>query len=446
MTGQLRKGFVVGCMLAATFAVSGCGESAPSLPSIPGVSSLFGTKDKPPLPGERVSVLSSDIGGAKNEVESKEPVRLPAPRENDAWSQPGGVASNAPGHLAFSGAAKTLWKEDAGSGSNSDGRVTALPVVYGGKVFALDREGRVTAFSMSGGRLWRTELKPENEKAEAGFGGGLAADGNTLFVATGFGTVVALNIGTGKPLWTKSLGVPIRTSPTAAGGKVFVVNTESELFALSAQDGKQLWTGRGLPEGAAILSNVSPAVSGNTLVVSYASGELTAFDVATGQQRWTDSVSGSVGGLSTSIGDAARPVIDDGVVYAGSRSGRLIATSLKNGERIWSRDIAAAQTPWVAGGSLFVLDTNGRIYALDRKAGKIHWVTALPDAKTWSGPTLAGGKLWMASNKGLLVGVDATTGQIATQRDLDNPVFISPVVASGRMFVLTDKANLIAMN
>jgi outer membrane protein assembly factor BamB len=124
----------------------------------------------------------------------------------------------------------------------------------------------------------------------------------------------------------------------------------------------------------------------------------------------------------------------------------MIATSLKNGERVWSRDIQAAQTPWVAGGTVFVLDTNSRIYALERKTGKIRWVTGLPTAKTWSGPTLAGGKLWMASNKGLLVGVDATSGQIATQRDLDNPVFISPIVANGRMFVLTDKANLIAMN
>lgn len=446
MTGQLRNGFVMACVLAAAIVVSGC-ESAPSLPSIPGVSSLF-TKDKPPLPGERISVLSSDIGGAKNEVESKEPVKLPAARENDSWSQPGGVASNAPGHLAFSGAAKTLWKEDAGAGSNSDGRITALPIVHGGKVFTLDREGHVSAFSMSGGRLWRTDLKPEEEKAESGFGGGLAAEGDTLYVATGFGSVVALNTGSGKPVWTKALGVPIRSSPTVANGKVFVVNTESELYALSAKDGNQLWTARGLPEGASILSNVSPAVSGNMLVVSYASGELTAFDIATGQQKWTDSVSGSaISGLSlTAIGDAARPVIDDGIVFAGSRSGRMIATSLKNGERVWSRDIQVAQTPWVAGGTVFVLDTNSRIYALERKTGKIRWVTGLPSAKTWSGPTLAGGKLWMASNKGLLVGVDATSGQIATQHDLDNPVFISPIVANGRMFVLTDKANLIAMN
>lgn len=447
MKGQLHNGLKVGLILAVTVALSSCGESGPSLSSIPGVSSLFGAADKPPLPGERVSVLSSDSNASTGAVESKEPVILPAPQENASWSQPGGVASNAPGHLAFDGGAKTIWSEDAGAGSNSSGRVTALPIVHEGKVFTLDRKGRVTAFSMTGGTIWKAELTPENEKPDGGYGGGMAAEGDRLFVGTGFGSVVALNIGSGKPLWTKSLSVPIRASPTVANGKVFVVNTESELFALSADDGRQLWTHRGLPEGAEVLSNVSPAVSGNTLVVSYASGEVVALDVTSGEQRWTDSISGGVTGTSAgTVGDAARPVIEDGVVYAASRAGRIIATSLKSGERIWSRDIRAAQTPWVAGGSVFVVDMNGRLYALDRKAGKVKWATTLPAATTWSGPTLAGGKLWVASNKGLLVGVDAKTGQVATQHDLENPVFISPVVAGGRMFVLTDKARLIAMN
>lgn len=447
MAGQLRHGVKIGLMFAAAIALSGCGESGPSLSSIPGVSSLFGQSDKPPLPGERVSVLSSDTTASTGNVESKEPVVLPAPQENASWSQPGGVPSNAPGHLAYAGGAKTIWSEDAGAGSNSNGRITALPIVHGGKVFTLDREGRVTAFSLSGGTVWKADLAPENEKAEAGFGGGLAAEGERLYVATGFGTVVALNAGNGKPLWTKSLNVPIRASPTVANGKVFVVNTESELFALSAENGAQLWTSRGLPEGASVLSNVSPAVSGNTLVVSYASGEVVALDITSGEQRWTDSVTGGVAGSSlTTIGDAARPVIDDGVVFASSRAGRIIATNLKSGERVWSRDIRATQTPWVAGGSVFVVDMNSRMYALDRKSGKVKWATTLPTARSWSGPTLAGGKLWVASNKGLLVGVDAKTGQVSTQRDLDNAVFISPIVAGGRMFVLTDKARLIAMN
>jgi outer membrane protein assembly factor BamB len=441
MNGLLLRSTMTAGMLASLLALTGCGGGSP----VSAVTSLF-EKEEVPLTGQRVSVLAVGTGSAA-EVESKDPITLPQPQQNSAWSQPGGVPTNAPGHLAYSGSGGTAWKGDAGSGSDSDGRVIALPIVHDGKVFTLDREGVVTAFSIGGGQVWRTDLTPENEKSKAGFGGGIAAEGNQIFVATGYGTLVALNAGSGKPNWTQKLNVPVRSSPTVANGKVYVVNTDSEVFALAAQNGQELWRGRGLPEPASVLSNVSPAVSGDTVVVSYASGEISALNAANGEPRWTDSVSGGVssGSLAT-IGDAARPVIDNGVVYAGSRGGRLLATNLKTGDRVWSRDLNVAQTPWVAGDAVFVVDTGGRLYGLTRKTGKVRWVTTLPDARTWSGPTLAGGKLWLASNKGVLVGVNATSGEVESKRDLGDPVYISPVVAAGRMFVLTDDADLVAMN
>ena len=446
MGGKVRSMFRAGLLLTATIGLAACGSS---LPTIPGVSNLFGEKDKPPLQGKRVSVLSSDTtASATSTVEAKEPVSVPAPQANASWSQPGGVASNAPGHLAFDGAAKQIWRGDAGSGSNSEGRITAVPVVHNSKVYTLDRKGEVTAFSASGGGVvWRTSLKPDDAKAELGFGGGLAAEGGRLFAATGYGRMIALDAENGKPIWSRTLGVPIRTSPTAVGGRVFVVNSESQLFALSAEDGKDLWTSRGLPEGASLLSNVSPAVVGNMLVVSFSSGEVTALDPASGATKWTDSVSGgAIGNAIANIGDTARPVIDGDIVFAASASGRIIATAVKNGERVWAKDIRAGQTPWVAGDTVFVIDTGGRAYALARKTGKTRWVATLPDDKLWNGPVLAGGKLWVVSSKGLIVGLDARSGEAVTRSDLENPVFIPPVVASGRMYVLTDKANLIALN
>ncbi len=448
MGGQFRSVFRAGLLLAAGLGLSAC-ESAPSLPSIPGVSSLFEGKEGPPLEGKRVSVLSSDSQlAATASVEAKEPVNLPAAQANASWSQPGGTPSNAPGHLAFDGSARQVWRGDAGSGSNSEGRIIAVPIVHNGKVFTIDRKGEVTAFSANGGGvLWRADTKPDEEKAEVGYGGGLAADGGRVYAATGFGRVIALNADNGKPLWTKSLGIPIRTSPTAAAGKVFVVNSESQLYALSGEDGKEVWTSRGLPEGASLLSNVSPAVAGNMLVVSFPSGEVTALDMATGNPKWTDSVSGGAIGTSiANIGDAARPVIDGDIVFATSGSGRMIATSAKSGERVWSKDIRAGQTPWVAGDTVFVIDTGGRAYALARKTGKTRWVSQLPDDRLWTGPILAGGKLWAVSSKGLLVGLDARNGEIGQKVPLETPVFIPPVVASGRMYVLTDKASLIALN
>jgi hypothetical protein len=44
------------------------------------------------------------------------------------------------------------------------------------------------------------------------------------------------------------------------------------------------------------------------------------------------------------------------------------------------------------------------------------------------------------------VGADARTGQLSSQLNLDTPVFVTPVVAGGRMYILADNASLIALN
>lgn len=134
------------------------------------------------------------------------------------------------------------------------------------------------------------------------------------------------------------------------------------------------------------------------------------------------------------------------MVYAVGHGGRLIATDLKSGERLWSLNVASTQAPVIAGDTVFVVDTTGQLLAVTRRDGKIIWSVKLPGTSTWSGPTLAGNHLWLASNHGQLVGVDPVTGRVISQLGLDDPVYIAPVVADGRMYVLTDKARLIAFN
>jgi outer membrane protein assembly factor BamB len=102
--------------------------------------------------------------------------------------------------------------------------------------------------------------------------------------------------------------------------------------------------------------------------------------------------------------------------------------------------------PWVAGDAVFVVDTSGKLLALSRNDGEVRWAAELPKSPHWNGPVLAGGKLWLVSGEGLLVGVDARTGQVISNVDLDTDVFVTPVVAGGRMYILTDDADLIALN
>lgn len=439
-----RRGIAIAlAACASAAAIAGCSDG----PSLPRLSDLnpFAEKEAP-LPGKRIPVALAESKAGLETGSLERTINLPAPRSNDAWSQPGGAPANAPGHLALGAAVRTVWTADAGTGSNSYGRLTASPIVVEGRVFTLDTEGRVSAFSSSGSSVWRVSVAPPGEKAYKGFGGGLASDGGRIFAATGYGWVFALDAGSGKKVWEKNLGSPVRASPTAGTGKVVAITSDGVVYALSSADGQELWKHRGLPERASILSNTSPAIDADFVVVPYPSGEVIALRAADGQPVWTDSLARTRTASSlSSMSDAARPAIDAGTVYAVGHAGRMIATLLRSGERIWSLNVPGIQAPYVGGDFVFVVDTGGQLLAIDRKHGKIAWSTTLATA-TWSGPVLAGGKLWLTSSKGQLAGVNASNGKVESQQDLGAPIYIAPVVAGGRMYVMTDKARLIALN
>jgi outer membrane protein assembly factor BamB len=427
--------------------LAGCGGGS-SLSSLGNTLKNPFSKKEVPLPGERIAVITDANSINVDPAEAGKPVQLPAAQANASWSQPGGSPTNNLGHLVLNAEVRKVWSADAGTGSSSSGRLSAVPLVADGKVFTLDAGGTVSAFSSaSGARLWAADVTPDNEKSKEGFGGGLALDGGRLYAATGYGTVVAIDANNGAVVWTNRIGKPIRNSPTAAGGKIFFVAADNYLYALDDSDGHQLWNARGLPQPATILSNVSPAVSGNIVIAPFPAGDVAAFEVGSGKMAWSDSLARTNDTSAAGVlGDPARPVIDRGVVFAVSHGGKMIATSESSGERLWTRNLASTQMPWIAGDTVYVVDLGGKLIALDRSDGKVRWVVDLPANKRWSGPVLAGGRLWLVSGEGLLVGADARSGQLLTQLDLGTPVFVTPVVAGGRMYILADNAQLIALN
>lgn len=434
MSGAVRILLAVGLALI----VAGCSS----------FDGIFGGDEDSAITGDRQTVIKSK-GAISIDLEStKSPVVIPAAYSNPDWAQPGGSPSNAPQHVALGGQLKRVWTASAGNGSSSQGRLTASPIVVGSRVFTLDTEATVYSFNAaSGKRVWRTELTPENEESEEGYGGGIASENGKIFVAIGFGSVSALNPADGKVLWSKPLGVPIRAAPTAAGGRVYISTVNNEVYALSQSDGEVVWKYEGVAETAGLLASTSPAVAQGRVVVPYTSGEIVAFDTTEGFPIWSDTLTraGALSSLANINDIAGRPVIDKGTVFAISHSGRMIAVSLKSGDRLWEQNISGTQTPWAAGNYVFVITQRGVLMALSRNNGGVRWVLELGGNVEWSGPVLAGGRLLMVSSNGLLVSASPESGQVIEKRKLDEKVMIPPIVAANTVYFLTDDADLIAM-
>jgi len=159
-----------------TMTLAGCGGG-----------SWFGDSEPPPLPGERISVLRLERQLEPDPRLADLRVELPAPVTNPAWPQAGGNPDHAMGHLALADQPREVWRADIGSGSSSDTKLLAQPVIADGRIYTLDTDYQVTAFDPANGKqLWRTNVERENESGGA-LGGGVAFADGRLLATTGFG-------------------------------------------------------------------------------------------------------------------------------------------------------------------------------------------------------------------------------------------------------------------
>ena len=374
---------------------------------------------------------------------------------NEWWPQAGGYPDHAMGHPGLADGLREAWRVSIGDGSSSTRRLLARPVVAEGRVFTMDTDFEVAAFDEASGReVWRTDARSENERGEA-LGGGVGFGEGRLYVTTGYGELLALDPGSGAIQWRERVGVPLRAAPTGIGGRGFVVPLDTQAFAYDAAQGNQLWSHTGILETAGLLGSAAPAANGSVVVVPYSSGELFALRVENGRAAWSDNLAAvrRIGTLSSLADIRGMPVIDRGLVLAVSHSGRMVAIDERSGARAWEQEIGGVEMPWAAGEFVFVLSNEGEVVAVTREAGRIRWVAALerwgnPEARRdpifWSGPVLAGGRLWVVSTRGDLVALSPDDGREVGRAELPGGAFLAPVVANGTLYTLTDNGTLIA--
>ena len=380
---------------------------------------------------------------------------LAAPRTNGEWTQRGGNAQHQPGHVALGAGTMRVWSNNIGQGNDRRHRIVADPVVGAGLVFTLDSRARVTATSTSGGTAWSTDVTPALESTNSASGGGVAYENGRVFVTTGFGDLVALDVRSGGVLWRQRVDSPISSGPAVQNGMVFVTARNNVGWAVRAADGKVMWQTSGNASPTGIMGVSVPAVQGNTVVFAFSSGDLVAADINDGMTLWSSQIAGTRPGRAVAAvrdvtGD---PVISGGQVYGGTSSGRINAVELDLGVQTWSARDGANGPVVVAGGSVFAVNDQAQLVRLDAATGGVIWRIDLPyytDTKTKKqdriyahfGPVLAGGRLFVASSDGVLRAFDPGSGRLVGQGQIPGGATAAPAVAGQVLYVVSRSGQL----
>ena len=430
-------------VIALALGVSGCGVFKKTAP-------------KSQTVGERIPVLNFESKATAEAELADMAVVLPIPDVNAEWSQPGGSASKYNGHLALPEAINIAWTASIGQGSTATRRLNAGPVVSGGKVFTMDTGGDIRAFdARSGAIVWNARITLPGRNSNSAFGGGVSVLDGRVFATTGYGIVAAFDAATGKELWRQKLDQPLRGAPSVYGNRVYVLTIDNQLFAINAETGEAVWNVAGTVEVAGLLGASAPAVAQDTVVVGFSSGELNALRAENGRTVWADALART--GRSTAMAALsdidASPVIDRGRVYAIGHGGRMATLELSTGQRVWERNFAGTSTPWVTGEFVYIVTLDGEVICLTRREGKVRWVHQLDHYKNakkktdpiqWSGPVLAGDRLFVTGSNKELVAISPYSGEVLVTTKLDERAYLPPIVADNSLYVLTDDGKLTA--
>lgn len=423
------------------------------------VSNFFDTKeDDAPLPGERISVLElqKDLEPGDMALDAQGFIAPPA-WQNEFWPQAGGYPNHSMQHVNLNPDALTrVWKAKIGKGSLKDRPLTAQPIIIDKRVYTLDSNARLSAFSTeNGSKIWDVDLRDKKED-DAVIGGGMSYSRGIIYVTNGYSQICAIDPSSGDVLWKKKTPAPSRAAPTVISGRIFIVTLDNKIIALDSEKGDVLWEFAGISETSGIVGAASPAASREIVIPAFSSGEIFALRVENGSVAWADNLASvrQGSGLSSLSDIKALPIIDKGLVVAISFGGRIVAIDARTGNRVWSREIGGSQTPWVAGNHVFIISSKNELIALGRENGVIRWNSQLQRFKKpgnvksgrvfWSGPVLAGDRLVMASSHGHLLEVNPATGEVIRIADIGKSIRTAPVVADDILYLLAEDGTLLA--
>jgi outer membrane protein assembly factor BamB len=310
-----------------------------------------------------------------------------------------------------------------------------------------------------------------------------------------------------KPAWTAGIGQggtyrqPLQASPLMAEGKIFTMDANGNVTAVSAASGAPVWhtytrpkhssvtnIGGGIGYDSGIIyastgyaellaidagsgtikwrqpldfpARSAPTIGGGIVAVVTQNDLLLTFDAAAGTPGWR--FIGKVTDSPTSVSVTGAPAFDSGIFVAGFSSGTLAALDAASGTPMWEQSFASTfgqaspldfsdivATPVIAGGVVYAIGLGQTMLAIDLRSGAKVW-----ERDTAGDQTIctAGGFVFVLNTAQILAAIHADDGLVcwtmqmpafANEKKKKKPIaWAGPVMVNGFLVLTNDHGEL----
>tara|TARA_Y100000590_G_scaffold452634_1_gene596156 strand:- start:917 stop:2272 length:1356 start_codon:yes stop_codon:yes gene_type:complete len=400
---------------------------------------------------KRKKVYSSTSTYYKEKILTKK-ITLSKPKKNSSWKTSGLNNQNFLGNIFLSGIENRFLKKKIGKNKLSLSPVTTLPLVHKKNIFLSDDKGTIFNITEFGDIIWKKNIyKKIYKRIHKNLT--FAIHNNNIYVADNIGFIYAITLETGKLIWIKNHGIPLKSKIKIFNEQIFLINQDNRILSFSTKDGSIIWNVRSPSSFIKSQNLLSLALTKQgDVIASTSAGDLLKINSINGNVDWSLNSLGALFADDTDFFKSSDVVIiDNSIIFSTQKS--IFSYNLNSGYMNWRANVSSIATPIIDNKNIFFVTENGYFVIVNIDTGEIisssYILKVLKERKQLTkitGFIMGSGKIYSVTLNGYLIVSSAISGKVENFKKIGNPVTSLPIINDGKLFIYTEKSRILGFN
>ena len=231
-------------------------------------------------------------------------------------------------------------------------------------------KGTVLNFAKNNKLVWKNNVYSKFEKKQKPILY-FASNDKILIVTDNLARYYAINVDTGKTIWSKSNIAPFNSQVKIFKDKFFAIDFENVLRCFSIKDGNEIWNFKTEKSFIKSQQKLSFIINNNKIVFINTLGDLTSVDIETGNLVWqTPTQSSTIIENYFSLKNSDL-ISANNLIFFSNNQNEFFAIDENNGGINWIQNLNSNLRPTFVDGLVFTVTLEGYLVAIDSRNGNI---------------------------------------------------------------------------
>ena len=319
-------------------------------------------------------------------------------------------------------------------------------------VIFFDNKGSILKFDQNSNLIWKKNYYSKSEKKQKPVLL-LANNKKILIVADSIAKYYALDVETGKLLWSKDNAAPFNSEIKIYKDKFFVIDLNNILKSYSIKDGKEIWSIKTEDTLIRTQKKLSMVIVNKIIYFNNSIGDISAVDIASGELLWQSPTQSTLVYDEGFFLENSDIIADKDTLYFSNNKNQFFSIDINTGILNWQQKINSNSRSTLIDNYIFTVSIEGYLIIIEKVSGNIIRSTDIfknfkPKKRSKIKPVgfIVGlYNIYLTTDNGKLLIIDTVTGVTSSVIKIDNDKISRPFVLNKNLYIIKD-SSIIKLN